>query len=57
MSLEKNFQPESWAFQFAIERLFGFLIGVSGSVWAVLACACMLVSVKFYVAKRDVCAC
>jgi len=37
--------------------LFGFLIGVCGSVWAVLACACMLFSVKFYVGMRDVCAC
>ena len=34
--------------------LFGFLRGFSGSVFAGLACACMLFSVKFNVAKREV---
>jgi hypothetical protein len=34
--------------------LLGFLVGVLGSVFAVLACASMLVSVKFHVSMREV---
>jgi hypothetical protein len=37
MSLEKNFQSESWAFQSASVALFLFLYGVSRSVFRVLA--------------------
>jgi hypothetical protein len=37
MSLEKNFQRGSSTFQFASVPLFGFLCGVSGFVFAVLA--------------------
>jgi hypothetical protein len=37
--------------------LFGRLRGVLGSVFAVLRCASMLVSVTFYVGMRDVCVC
>jgi hypothetical protein len=35
-------------------RLLGFLYGVLGSVFAGLACACMLFSVKFHVVMREV---
>ncbi len=35
--------------------LFRFLYAVLGSVSAVLACACMLFSVKFHVVMREVC--
>jgi len=45
-SLEFFFQSESWTFQFATRALFLVLYGVLGSVFAVLACACMLVSVE-----------
>ena len=36
------------------EGLFLFLVGVLGFVFAVLACACMLFSVKFHVGMREV---
>jgi hypothetical protein len=55
MSLEKNFQRRSSEFLFVSVVLFGFLYGVSGSVFAVLACASMLFSVKFHVGMREVC--
>jgi hypothetical protein len=57
LSAEKIFQRESSAFLFVFWALFGFLDGVSWSVFAVLACACMLFSVKFHVVKREVRVC
>jgi hypothetical protein len=54
MGLEKNFQSESRAFLFVSAVLFTVLYGVSGAVFAVLACASMLFSVKFHVGMRDV---
>jgi hypothetical protein len=54
MSLEIFFQCESSAFLFVSWGLFVVLYGVSGSVFAGLACACMLVSVKFHVGMRGV---
>ena len=39
MSAEKNFQSGSESFLFVFWALFLFLYGVSGSVFAVLACA------------------
>ena len=49
MSAEKIFCGRSLMFLFVSEALLLFLHGVSGSVSAVLACACMLVSVTFHV--------
>jgi hypothetical protein len=49
---EKIFQRESAGVLFAFAVLFGFLYVVSGSVFAVLGCASMLVSVTFHVAMR-----
>lgn len=54
MSLEKNFQSESQLFLFVCVALFTVLYGVLGFVFACLACASMLFSVKFHVAKREV---
>ena len=54
MSAEKFFCGESSGFLFVSEGLFGFLYGVLGSVSAVLACGCMLFSVKFHVVLREV---
>jgi hypothetical protein len=53
MGLEKNFQRESRAFLFVSAVLFTVLYGVLGFVFAVLACASMLFSVKFHVGMRD----
>ena len=55
MSAENFFQRESAGILFAFRELFCFLYVVLGSVFAVLACASMLVSVEFHVAKREVC--
>jgi hypothetical protein len=52
--LKKFFEVGRSGFLFVFWVLFGFLDGVSGSVFAVLACAFMLVSVKFHVVKREV---
>ena len=57
LSAEKFFQRGSAWFLFVSVALFGFLYGVLGSVFAVLRCASMLVSVTFYVGMRDVFAC
>ena len=54
MSLENFFCVRSSAFLFASVALFWFLVGVSWSVFAVLACSSMLFSVKFHVDMRDV---
>ena len=54
MGAEKIFGGWAEWFLFVFWALFGFLDGVSGSVFAVLACAFMLVSVKFHVVKREV---
>ncbi len=54
MSLEKNFWGESWAFLFVFWALFGFLIGVSCSVFRVFAWCSMLLCVKFNVGMRDI---
>jgi hypothetical protein len=53
MCAEKFFCGGSRMFLFVSEALLLFLYGVSGSVFAVLACACMLFSVTFYVGMRD----
>ena len=53
LSAEKNFQRRSAGVLFAFMALFGFLRGVSGSVFAVFGCASMLVSVTFHVGMRD----
>ena len=54
MSLEKNFQSRSRFFRFVSGTLFAFLYGVLVSVFAGLACASMLFSVKFHVGMREV---
>jgi hypothetical protein len=54
LSAENFFQRESVGVLFVFWGLVGFLYGVLGSVFAVLACASMLFSVKFHVAKREV---
>ena len=53
-SAEKFFCGENSGFLFGFEPLFGFLYGVSCSVWVGLACFSMLFSVKFHVVKREV---
>jgi len=52
LGAEKFFQRESAEVLFVSVPLFGFLRGVSGSVFAVSGCASMLVSVTFYVGMR-----
>jgi hypothetical protein len=54
LGAEKNFQHGSLDILFVSVALFMVLYGVSGSVLAGLACAWMLFSVKFNVAKREV---
>jgi hypothetical protein len=54
MSLEKFFCGGSLSFLFGFQGLFAVLYGVSGFVFAGLACSSMLVSVKFHVVKREV---
>jgi hypothetical protein len=54
LGTEKNFQRRNGGVLFVSEGLFMVLVGVSGSVFAVLACASMLFSVKFYVVLREV---
>jgi hypothetical protein len=54
MSLEKYFCVRSSGFLFAFHRLFAVLYGVSGFVFAGLACSSMLFSVKFHVGMREV---
>ena len=54
LSAEKNFQRRSAEFLFVFWALFPVLYGVSGSVFSVLGCASMLVSVTFYVGMREV---
>ena len=50
---KKFFGVEVARFCLRFGRRFGFLYGVSGSVFAVLRCASMLVSVTFNVVMRD----
>ncbi len=52
MCVEKFFLVCSLVFLFVSCGLFGFLYGVSWSVFAVFGCASMLFSVTFYVAMR-----
>ena len=54
MSLEKFFCVRSSAFLFVFHGLFAVLYGVSGFVFAGLACSSMLFSVKFHVVMREV---
>jgi hypothetical protein len=54
LSAEKFFCIRSGTFLFAFWVLLLVLYGVSGSVFAVLACASMLFSVTFNVGMRDV---
>jgi hypothetical protein len=51
---KKFFQREGAGFLFVFHGLLGLLDGVWGSVFAVLACASMLFSVKFNVGMREV---
>jgi hypothetical protein len=53
LSAEKNFCSRSQAVLVVFWGLCVVLIDVFGSVFACLACACMLFSVKFHVGMRD----
>ena len=50
----KNFLGVRFGFSVCFWGFVLFLYGVLGSVFAVLACACMLFSVAFHVVMREV---